>query len=89
MTLEPGLDSNEQISITWSGLENTPSDRYTVTYPQREYPSSHSSNLTISPLADQDDGLALTCTGTVTGGNSAQSASSSYEVIVNVKSKFT
>ena len=82
VTLDPSVDSNEIISVSWSGLSHIQQGRYSVVHSTSA--RSHSSSLTISPLADKDDGT-ITCTGTVTGGNSAQSASSSDDIIINVK----
>ena len=82
VTLDPSVDSNEIISVSWSGLSHIQQERYSVVHSTTS--RSHSSSLTVSPLADKDDGT-ITCTGTVTGGNSAQSASSSDDIIINVK----
>ena len=47
----------------------------------------YSGSLTISPLADQDDGT-YTCTVTVTGGANVQSATASDAVIITVMGKY-
>ena len=82
VTLDPSVDSNEIISVSWSGLSHIQQERYSVVHSTTS--RSHSSSLTVSPLADKDDGT-ITCTGTVTGRTSAQSASSSDDIIINVK----
>ena len=44
---------------------------------------SYTSSLTISPLADQDDGT-YTCTVTVTGGSNVLQATASDDIIITV-----
>ena len=80
VTLHPSVDNNEFVSVEWSGLDHISGFRYSLIYPE----IFASIILTISPLADQDDGI-LTCTGTVTGGTSNQSASNSVDVTIIVK----
>ena len=69
------LDSSVTVSIHWSGLDHIPPERYSVTPAMRGSDGSYTGTLTISPLAEGDDGT-LSCTGTVTGGTESQSANS-------------
>ena len=75
LILYPYVNNNERVSIEWSGLQSIPEDRYSLTATVTESTSSYTrytNTLTISPLADQDDGQYI-CTGTVTGATSATS----------------
>ena len=68
------MDNNEAVSTHWSGLDHIPPERYSVTNATRGSDGSYTGTLTISPLAEEDDGT-LSCTGNVTGGTERQSAS--------------
>ena len=68
------MDNDEAVSTNWSGLDHIPPERYSVTPAMRGSDGSYTGTLTISPLAEGDDGT-LSCTGTVTGTES-QSANS-------------
>ena len=67
MTLDPNVNNNEHVVVEWSRV---PEGRSTVSPAVRGSGSSYTGSLTISPLADQDDGT-YTCTVTVTGGTTA------------------
>ena len=54
----------------WNGIQSILEDRYSVTDAMKVPGSRYTGSLTISPLADQDDGT-YTCAGTVTGGTKA------------------
>jgi hypothetical protein len=62
--LDPRVNNNEQTEIVWSGHEDL---YFTVGTVQRSV-HSYSGNLSINPLAGQDDGTTITCTATITGG---------------------
>jgi hypothetical protein len=82
VTLYSTVNNNELVSTNWTGLDHVSLDRVSTTSVIRVINSSYTSTLTISPLADQDDGT-FTCTGTVTGGTRIQSASNAViDVIV-------
>ena len=51
----------------WSGIQDIPKERYSFTGACGSG-STYTDSLTISPLADQDDGT-YTCTVRVTGGS--------------------
>ena len=57
------MDNGERAVTRWSGHENIPEERYSITNTS-DSGNIFTGNLTISPLADQDDGT-YTCTGTV------------------------
>ena len=75
VTLDSSVNNDEAVSTHWSGLDHIePPERYSVTPAMRGSDGSYTGTLTISPLAEGDDGT-LSCTGTVTGGTESQSAS--------------
>ena len=65
-----GVDNDEAVSTHWDHI--VPPERYSVTPAMRGSDGSYTGTLTISPLAEGDDGT-LSCTGTVTGGTESQS----------------
>ena len=75
VTLDSSVYHDEAVSTNWSGLDHIPPERYSVTLAMRGSDGSYTGTLTISPLAEGDDGT-LSCTGTVTGGTESQSANS-------------
>ena len=82
VTLDPNVDSNVTVTTQWSGLQDLPEERYSVTGASCSG-STYTGSLTISPLADQDDGT-YTCTVTVTGGSNVQQATASSDVTITV-----
>ena len=84
VTLDPNVDSSRERVVTeWSGLQDIPEERYSVTAASGSG-STYTGSLTISPLAYQDTGT-YTCTGTVT--DAFTEATASDNIIINVKSK--
>ena len=70
------MNNDETVSTHWSGLDHIePPERYSVTPAMRGSDGSYTGTLTISPLAEGDDGT-LSCTGTVTGGMIVHSTNS-------------
>ena len=84
VTLDPNniMDNRELVTTEWSGLQDIPEERYSVTGASGSG-STYTDSLTISPLADQDDGT-YTCTVTVTGGSNVQQATASDDVTITV-----
>ena len=82
VTLDPNVDNGERVMTEWSGLQNIPEERYSVTGASGSG-STYTDSLTISPLADQDDGT-YTCTVTVTGVANVQLATASDDVTIIV-----
>ena len=82
VTLDSNVDSGESVETSWSGLQGIPEQRYSVTDTSGSG-GSHTGSLTISPLADQDDGI-YTCTVTVTGGGNVLQATASDAIIITV-----
>ena len=82
MTLDSNVDSGESVVTSWSGPRAIPGERYSVTDASGSG-GSYTGSLTISPLADQDDGT-FTCTVTVTGGSNVLQASASDDIIITV-----
>ena len=88
VTLDPNVDNGERVTTEWSGLQDIPEERYSVTCASSTYTDSTSTSLTISPLADQDDGT-YTCTVTVTGGSNIHQATASDDVTITVMGECT
>ena len=82
VTLDPNVDSGESVMTEWSGLQDIPEERYSVTGASSSG-STYTDSFTISPLADQDDGT-YTCTMTVTGGSNVQQVTASDDVTITV-----
>ena len=82
VTLDPNVDNGERVMTEWSGLQDIPEERYSFTNASGSG-STYTGSLTISPLADQDDGT-YTCNVTVTGGNNVQQATASDNATITV-----
>ena len=80
MTLDHNVDNDEGVMSEWSGLQDIPEERYSVTGATGTG-SVYMDSLTISPLSDQDDGT-YTCIVTVTGENNVQQTTASYNITV-------
>ena len=88
VTLDPNVDNGERVMTEWSGPRDIISgERYSVTAASGTG-STYTGSLTISPLADPDDGT-YTCTGTVTGGINVLQATASDDVTITVMGKST
>ena len=86
VTLDPNVDNGERVMTEWSGPRDISGDRYSVTGTSGSG-SSYTDSLTISPLADLDDGK-YTCTVTVTGGSNVQHVTASDDdVTITVMGK--
>ena len=82
VTLDSSVDNSESVRIAWSGI---PEERSTVSPVMRvSDSSSYTGSLTISPLADQDDGR-YTCIVIVTGGTTA---TASGDITITVMGKY-
>ena len=80
-----GIDNDEAVSTHWSGLDHILPERHSVTAAMRGSDGSYTGTLTISPLAEGDDGT-LSCTGTVTGGTESQSDTDT--AVINITRMF-
>ena len=81
------MNNNERFTIDWGDI---PPERYLKSlFMSESDDGSYTGRLTISPLANEDDGTVITCTGIVTGGTEAQSSSSSAQVTVEVEGELT
>ena len=85
VTLDPNLNNGERVVTGWSGPRDISGDRYSVTGASGSG-STYADSLTISPLADLDDGT-YTCTVTVTGGSNVQQVTASDNVTITVMGK--
>ena len=76
------VHNSERVVIEWSGPRNVSGERYLIT-PTSVSGANYTSSLTITSLADQDDGT-YTCTVTVTGTSNTYQATASddAEIIV-------
>ena len=86
VTLDPNVDNGE-VMTEWSGLQDIPEERYSVTGASGSG-STYTGSLTISPLAGQDDGT-YTCNVTVTGGSNVQQVTASGDVTIDVMGECT
>ena len=84
VTLDPNVDSGERVVTEWSGLQDIPQERYSVTAASGSG-TTYTGSLTINPLAYQDTGT-YTCTGTVTRGFHQTNASDDISINVNSES---
>ena len=82
VTLDSDVDSGQSVETSWSGLQDIPEQRYSVTGASGSG-GSYTGSLTISPLADQDNGT-YTCTVIVTGGSNVLQATASDDIIITV-----
>ena len=82
--LDPNVDNGERVVTEWSGLQDIPEERYSVTAASGSG-STYTGSLTISPLAYQDTGT-YTCTGTVNDAFSGATASDNISINVNSES---
>ena len=82
VTLDSNVDSNESVVTSWSGIQNIRDQRYSVIHAS-DSGDNYTGSLTISPLADQDDGT-YTCTVTVTGGSNVTQATATDDVTITV-----
>ena len=87
VTLDPNVDNGERVMTEWSGPRDISGARYSVTGVSGSG-STYTDSLTISPLADLDDGT-YTCTVTVTGVSNVQQANASDDVNITVMGKNT
>ena len=76
------MDSGERVVTEWSGLQDIPEERYSVTAASGSG-TTYTGSLTISPLAYQDTGT-YTCTGIV--NRSFHQATASDDISINVNS---
>ena len=81
VTVDHNVDHCEKIITKWSGLQDIPEERYSVTAA-----STYTGSLTISPLAYRDTGT-YTCTGTVIGVMSYHQVTASDNITISVNSK--
>ena len=87
VTLDPNVDNGERVTTEWNGIQDIQEERYSVTGASGSG-ITYTDNLTISPLADHDDGT-YTCTATVTGGSNIESSSANDSVTITVMGEGT
>ena len=78
VTLDPNVDSGESVITEWDGLQDIPEERYSITGASGSG-NTYTDSLTISPLADQDEGT-YSCRVTVTGGSNVLQATANDAV---------
>ena len=91
VTLDPNVDNGERVVTEWSDLPGSSasgsgSSASGSGSSASGSGSTYTDSLTISPLADLDDGT-YTCTVTVTGGSNVQQANASDDVTITVMGK--
>ena len=84
VTLDRNVDSGERVVTEWSGLQDIPEERYSVTAVSGSG-TTYTGSLTISPLAYQDTGT-YTCASTVSGDFSGDFSKASASDDINIKS---
>ena len=77
------MDNNENVTTSWSGPSDITRERFLVTAASGSG-SIHTSNLTISSLADHDGGT-YTCTGMITGEYEQQVTASDSHAIPTIR----
>ena len=82
VTLDPNVDDGEMVKVEWSGLQDIPEKRYSVSGTNGSG-STYTDSLNISPLSDQDDGT-YTCTVTISGGSNVQPATARDNITITV-----
>ena len=87
VTLDPNVDNGERVTTEWSGVQDLTEERYSVTGASGSG-ITYTDSLTISPLADHDDGT-YTCTVTVTGGSNIEPSSANDGVTITVMGEGT
>ena len=85
VTLDPNVNNGERVVTEWSGPRDISGDRYSFTGASG-YGSTYTDSLTISPLADLDDGT-YTSTVTISGGSNVQQVNASGEFTIAVMGK--
>ena len=80
------MDNGERVQTEWSGLQDIPEERHSVTGACGSG-STYTDSLTIIPLADQDDGT-YTCAVAVTGERNVKQATASDDVNITVMGKY-
>ena len=87
VTLDPNVDNNETINISWSVPSYISRERYLVTNTTGSG-GVYTSNLTFTSLVHEDNGT-YTCTGIVTGKNEEQvTASSNHTLSIDCETTF-
>ena len=87
VTLDPNVDNGERVTTEWSGVQDIPEERYSVTGASGSG-ITYTDSLTISSLADHDDGT-YTCTVTVTGESNTEPSSAYDGVTITVMGEGT
>ena len=80
--LEPNVDSNEDVIMTWSGPRDIPGERYRV-FMANELDDTRSTKLVISPLAEEDDNGQYTCSVTIIGGSDVLGSTNRNDVNIS------
>ena len=83
VTVDPTVDSNEDIMLVWNGPRDIPGERYLILMAANESNDSYTSNLIISPLAEEHDEGDYTCTVTISGGNYVLESIASDNISIN------
>ena len=87
VAVDPNVDNGEGVITKWSGLQDISEGRYSVTGTSGSG-STYTDSLTISPLADHDNGTYI-CSVFVTGGSNVQPATASDYLTITVMGKRT
>ena len=85
ITLDPNVDNNEDVIMTWSGPRDIPGERYLVMM-ANESDGTYTIRLVISPLSEDDDGQYI-CSVTIEGGSNVLEATGTNAVNITVLGK--
>ena len=80
VTLDSSVNNDETVSVEWSIVS---AGRFSNSSTTREPGGSYVTNLTISPLAEADDGTTVICTGTIYGAAETKSATGDATIYVS------
>ena len=83
VTVDPTVDSNENVILAWSGPRDIPGDRYLVMMINQSE-NIYTSTLIISPLAEEVDDGQYICTVTITGGGHVLKSTTSDDIIITI-----
>ena len=86
MTLNPNVDNNETITVSWNNALHLDEERYMVTAAS-DSGSAYTSTLTISTLVYQDAGKYI-CTGKITGENGLKVTGSANHDIDTIRKAY-
>ena len=86
-TLDPNVDSYEDVIMIWNGPRDIPGERYLVMM-ANESDDTYTTKLVISPLAEEEDDGQYTCSVTVIGEENVQGITSENNINISVSGEY-